>query len=160
MQDEGVCTYLVRAEVHLVHCSSRNHDLWQRGAFGSTVNFQISNGDNELPASIYRLFGFFLASFCHPFGPFYQFLYTKNHFEWFRSYMEGIWLGIGTFFIKFQKIKNIYIRSVHNFYFFFKKSTWAYRVGFHPHCCISLPFCSYDIGSIPSSCDTEPSYLL
>jgi hypothetical protein len=27
MQDEGVCTYLVRAEVDLVHCSSRDHDL-------------------------------------------------------------------------------------------------------------------------------------
>jgi hypothetical protein len=27
MQVEGVCTYLVRAEVDLVHCSSRNHDL-------------------------------------------------------------------------------------------------------------------------------------
>ena len=23
---------------------------------------------------------------------------------------------------------------------FFQKSTWAYRVGFHPHRCISLPF--------------------
>ena len=27
MQVEGVCTYLVQAEVDLVHCSSRNHDL-------------------------------------------------------------------------------------------------------------------------------------
>jgi hypothetical protein len=36
------------------------------------------------------LFIDFLASFCHPFGPFYQFLYTKNHFGWFRSYMEWI----------------------------------------------------------------------
>jgi hypothetical protein len=63
MQDEGVCTYLVQAEVCLVHCSSRNHDLWQRGSFGSRVNFQISNGDNELPASIYRLFGLFLSPF-------------------------------------------------------------------------------------------------
>jgi hypothetical protein len=36
------------------------------------------------------LFIDFLASFCHFFGPLYQFLYTKNHFEWFRSYMGGI----------------------------------------------------------------------
>jgi hypothetical protein len=63
MQDGGVCTYLVRAEVRLVHCSSRNRDIWQRGSFGSRVNFQISNGDNELPASIYRLFGLFLSPF-------------------------------------------------------------------------------------------------
>jgi hypothetical protein len=51
------------------------------------------------------LFIDFLASFCHPFGPFYQFLYTKNHFGWFRSYMEGISSGIGTLFIEFQKNK-------------------------------------------------------
>jgi hypothetical protein len=36
------------------------------------------------------LFIDFLASFCHFFGPLYQFIYTKNHFEWFRSYMGGI----------------------------------------------------------------------
>jgi hypothetical protein len=52
------------------------------------------------------LFIDFLASFCHPFGPFYQFRYTKNHSEWFQSYMEGIRSGIRTFFIEFQKIKN------------------------------------------------------
>ena len=63
MQDKGVCTYLVQAEVRFVHCISRNHDLWKRGSFGSKVNFQISNGDNELPASIYRLFGLFLSLF-------------------------------------------------------------------------------------------------
>jgi hypothetical protein len=63
LQDKGVCTYLVQAEVRFVHCSSWNHDLWQRGSFGSRVNFQINNGDNELPTSIYRLFGLFLSPF-------------------------------------------------------------------------------------------------
>jgi hypothetical protein len=38
----------------------------KRGSFGSRINFQISNGDNELPTSIYRLFGLFLSLFWAP----------------------------------------------------------------------------------------------
>jgi hypothetical protein len=42
--------------------------LFTKGYFWLLVNFSISNGDNELPASIYRLFGHFLSFFgplCH-----------------------------------------------------------------------------------------------
>jgi hypothetical protein len=66
MQDRRVCTYLVQTEFCFVHCSSRNHHFYQRGSFGSIVNFQINNGDNELLASIYRLFGLFLSLFWPP----------------------------------------------------------------------------------------------
>jgi hypothetical protein len=61
-------------EVRFVHCSSRNHRFYQRGSFGSIVNFQIENGDNELPASIYRLFGLFFSLF---WPPLYFSLYQK-----------------------------------------------------------------------------------
>ena len=47
------------------------------------------------------LFIDFLASFCHFFGLPYHFLYTKNHLEWFRSCIGGIWSGIGTIFSSF-----------------------------------------------------------
>jgi hypothetical protein len=43
--------------------------LFTKGCFWLLVNFSISNGDNELPASIYRLFGPFLSFF----GPFLSF---------------------------------------------------------------------------------------
>jgi hypothetical protein len=66
MKNKGVCTYLVQTEVHSVHCSSWNHHFNQRGSFGSRVNFQINNGDNELSASIYILFGLFLSLFWPP----------------------------------------------------------------------------------------------
>jgi hypothetical protein len=56
-----------------------------------------------------------LASFCHFSGLPYHFLYTKNHLEWSRSYMGGIWSGMGTIFIDFQKIKKNYGRSINFF---------------------------------------------
>jgi hypothetical protein len=42
--------------------------LFTTGFFVFLVNFSIRNGNNELPASIYRLFGSFLSFFgplCH-----------------------------------------------------------------------------------------------
>ena len=39
---------------------------FMKGFFFSRVNFQINNGDNELPTSIYRLFGLFLSLFWAP----------------------------------------------------------------------------------------------
>ena len=66
IQDRRVYTYLVQKKVRFIHCSSQNHHFYPRGSFGSKVNFQISNGDNELPASIYRLFGLFLSLFWPP----------------------------------------------------------------------------------------------
>ena len=148
MQEGGVCTYLVQTEVCFIHCSSRNHDLWQRGSFGSRVNFQISNGDNELPASIYRLFGLFLSLFWPPLS---VYLYQRP----FRVIQElygrdliGYWDTFFEFWENFDGPWN-----------FFQESTWAYRLGYYPNFCVSLSFSS-SIGSIPSSCNTEPSYLL
>jgi hypothetical protein len=43
--------------------------LFTKGYFWLLVNFSINSGDNELPASIYRLFGPFLSFF----GPFCHF---------------------------------------------------------------------------------------
>jgi hypothetical protein len=76
---------------------SEQKSVWSTVAPGITI---CSKGGLLAPESISKsamvimscqlLFIDFLASFCHPFGPFYQFLYTKNHFGWFRSDMEGI----------------------------------------------------------------------
>jgi hypothetical protein len=46
--------------------------LFTKGYFWLLVNFSISNSDNELPASIYRLFGHFLSFF----GPLFVILLT------------------------------------------------------------------------------------
>jgi hypothetical protein len=91
---------------------SERKSVWSNVAPGITI---CSKGGLLAPESISKsamvimscqlLFIEFLASFCHPFGPFYQFLYTKNHFGWFQSYMEGTRSSIGILFIEFQKIK-------------------------------------------------------
>ena len=148
MQEKGVCTYMVQTEVHFVHCSSRNHHFNQRGSFGSRVNFQINNGDNELPTSIYRLFGLFLSLFWPPLS----FSLYQKPFRVIqglhRRDLIGYWDSFWEFWVIFNSPWN-----------FFRRSTWAYRLGFYPNFCISLSF-SFSIGSIPLGCDTEPSQLL
>jgi hypothetical protein len=76
---------------------SEQKSVWSTVAPGITI---FGKGVLLAPQSISKsamvimscqlLFIDFLASFCHPFSPFYLFLYTKNHFEWFQSYMGGI----------------------------------------------------------------------
>jgi hypothetical protein len=55
--------------------------------FFSRVNFQINNGDNEMPASIYRLFGLFLSLFWPPLS------FSLNQ-KPFRVIMELHWKGM------------------------------------------------------------------
>jgi hypothetical protein len=97
-------------EVHFVHCSSQNHRFYQRGSFGSRVNFQISNGDNELLASIYRLFGLFLSFFWPPLS---VSLYQKP-FRVIQELYGRDLIGYWDTFLSFEKILTVHEFSSKN----------------------------------------------
>jgi hypothetical protein len=90
--------------------------LLAKGCFLLFCQFLIYNGDNELPASIYRLFGPFLSLF----GPFSPFFYLENRLVWFLSFLWDVTirvtLGIGKLFESWVIFKGLLVKChVSNF---------------------------------------------
>jgi hypothetical protein len=96
-----------------------------KGCFWIFGQFSICNGDNELPASIYRLFWPFLSFF----DPRCRFFWLENHVTWFLSFSLDVMihftfgsanvLGVGAL-----------LRSFGENSFF---QLCAFKLGFHLH---------------------------
>jgi hypothetical protein len=68
-----------------------------KGIFYPFGQFSKCNGENELPASIYRLFW----PFCHFFDPLYRFSWLGNHLILFLSFLLDVTIHFSFWFGNF-----------------------------------------------------------